>query len=134
MGKKKHSKPKVQDEWPIRCACGQLSEIEGKDEVWIKCDFCGMWQHNVCMGLSVYNDEVAATYGCEICSPERHENLLKATAKGQELWRERQRTHEENKLKAMEEVMVEQKTRKFPLTKSCHHYTNESELDWDIQK
>ena len=131
MGKKnkKQNVQKMQkEEWPIRCACGQTAEIEGKDEVWIKCDICEMWQHNVCMGLSVFDDEVPTTYGCEQCSPELHQDLLKAKAEGMELWEERQRLFELKRLDVKENLTH------FPLTESCHHYTKVGQVDWDIQK
>jgi len=137
MGKKNKQRKVQKEEWPIRCVCGQTTEIEGKDEVWIKCDLCGMWQHNVCMGLSVFDDEVPATYGCEICSPELHQDLLEAKAEGRKLWEERQRICEEKKLEVKEDLkaMLESvNSTLFPLTDSCHHYTKIGQVDWDIQK
>ena len=137
MGKK-YKKQKVQkEEWPIRCACGETTEVKGEEEVWIKCDVCGMWQHNVCMGLSVFDDEVPATYDCEMCSPELHQDLLKAKAEGRKLWDERKKVYEQRKLEMKEEAKAKKQNQnftEFPLTESCHHYTKVGQVDWDIQK
>lgn len=69
----------------IRCVCG-VDTDDGSGEAWIACDNCGVWQHNVCVGVSTFDDEVPDNYLCEQCDPVFHTELLNAKARGELLW------------------------------------------------
>lgn len=68
----------------IRCICGTYEEEEDVPRAMICCDNCSAWQHNSCMGLS--EDYEAATYFCEQCRPEDHQELVDAIARGEKPW------------------------------------------------
>lgn len=98
-GSKKSKKAAVQEEEPeeaevIRCVCGASESPPDDPEPWIACDNCGVWQHNVCVGVSTYDDEVPKNYLCEQCDPEFHKDLLEALKHGKKLWEERRRAFE----------------------------------------
>jgi len=78
----------------IRCVCGARSQEEDSDVAWIACDMCGVWQHNVCMGISPYDEDIPDKYSCEQCNPDGHTELLEAMARGEQLWEERQQKRE----------------------------------------
>ena len=86
-----------EEEEVIRCVCGASSQDENSGITWIACDDCGVWQHNVCMGISTFDEEIPDKYSCEQCNPAGHRDLLEATARGEKLWEERQRQHEAEK-------------------------------------
>lgn len=99
---KKNKKAQVQEkeqsqepEEVIRCVCGATEQDEDSAEAWIACETCLVWQHNVCVGVSSYEDEIPEHYWCEQCKPENHRELLDAIARGEKLWEERRKAHEE---------------------------------------
>ncbi|KAL6803422.1 SPOC domain-containing protein [Trichoderma sp. SZMC 28013] len=99
---KKNKKAAVQEkeqsqdpEEVIRCVCGATEQDEDSGEAWISCEECFVWQHNVCVGVSSYEDEIPDHYWCEECKPENHKELLDAIARGEKLWEERRKAHEE---------------------------------------
>ncbi len=68
-----------------------------RPEPWILCDKCNAWQHNVCMGVSVYSEDIPKDYFCEQCRPLNHHELLDGIARGEKPWEERRRQYEEEK-------------------------------------
>ncbi|KAH7130006.1 transcription factor S-II, central domain-containing protein [Dactylonectria estremocensis] len=84
-----------QEEEIIRCVCGATEQDEDSGEAWIACETCGAWQHNVCVGVSSYDDEIPEHYWCEQCRPENHKELLDGIAKGEKPWEARRKAHEE---------------------------------------
>ncbi|RSL91229.1 hypothetical protein CEP52_014326 [Fusarium oligoseptatum] len=83
----------------IRCVCGATEQDEDSGEAWIACETCGAWQHNVCVGVSSFDDEIPEHYWCEQCRPEDHKELLDGMAKGEKPWEARRQAHEEAKKK-----------------------------------
>ncbi|KFH43962.1 Transcription factor-like protein [Hapsidospora chrysogenum ATCC 11550] len=81
----------------IRCVCGATEQDEDSGEAWISCETCYAWQHNVCVGVSSYEDEIPENYWCEQCRPEDHKELLEGMAKGEKPWEERRKAFEEKK-------------------------------------
>lgn len=79
----------------IRCVCGATEQDEDSGEAWISCETCYAWQHNVCVGVSSYEDEIPENYWCEQCRPQDHKELLAGIAKGEEPWIARRKAHEE---------------------------------------
>ncbi|OAA69666.1 hypothetical protein ISF_02936 [Cordyceps fumosorosea ARSEF 2679] len=79
----------------IRCVCGATEQDEDSGEAWISCETCYAWQHNVCVGVSSYEDEIPEYYWCEQCRPQDHKELLDGIAKGEEPWIARRKAHEE---------------------------------------
>ncbi|ERT02433.1 Transcription factor S-II, central domain containing protein [Sporothrix schenckii 1099-18] len=98
-GSKKPESPQEDDseEEIIRCVCGAREQDGDPGEPWIACDRCTAWQHNVCMGMSVYSEDLAKDYFCEQCKPENHKELLEGMARGERPWEERRRQYEEEK-------------------------------------
>ena len=94
-GKKAIEKTEEPEEEIIRCVCGATEQDEDSGEPWIACDNCGAWQHNVCMGMSVYSEDLPKEYFCEQCRPEDHKELLDGIAKGEKPWEARRRAYEE---------------------------------------
>ncbi|EOO00377.1 hypothetical protein UCRPA7_4136 [Phaeoacremonium minimum UCRPA7] len=94
-GKKAIEKTEEPEEEIIRCVCGATEQDEDSGEPWIACDKCGAWQHNVCMGMSVYSEDLPSDYFCEQCKPEDHKELLEGIAKGEKPWEARRRAYEE---------------------------------------
>ncbi|RFU81025.1 hypothetical protein TARUN_1118 [Trichoderma arundinaceum] len=99
---KKNKKAQVQEkeqsqdpEEVIRCVCGATEQDEDSGEAWISCETCFVWQHNVCVGVSSYEDEIPDHYWCEECKPENHKELLDSIARGEKLWEVRRKAHEE---------------------------------------
>ncbi|KAK4228667.1 SPOC domain-containing protein [Podospora fimiseda] len=96
-GKKAAAEREEPEEEIIRCACGAAEQDEDANEPWIACDECGAWQHNICMGLSEYDEDLPKLYYCELCKPENHKELLAGIAKGEKPWETRRRAHEDQK-------------------------------------
>lgn len=98
---KKQAEPEPEDdeEEVIRCVCGATSqETDDPDDPWIACDQCHVWQHNVCVNMSVYSEDLEdAEYFCEQCKPENHKELLEGMKKGRKLWEERRQEYDEKK-------------------------------------
>ncbi|KAK0710100.1 hypothetical protein B0T26DRAFT_743292 [Lasiosphaeria miniovina] len=96
-GKKAAPEPEEPEEEVIRCVCGATEQDEDSGEPWIACDQCGAWQHNICMGMSQYSEDLPKDYFCEICRPESHKELLAGMARGERPWEARRRAYEEEK-------------------------------------
>ncbi|KAF9880540.1 SPOC domain-containing protein [Colletotrichum karsti] len=96
---KKRGRKKKQEEEPedeiIRCVCGATEQDGDSEEPWIACDKCGAWQHNVCMGMSVFSEDLPKNYYCEQCAPQDHKELLSAMAKGELPWEARRKAYED---------------------------------------
>jgi len=67
-----------------RCICGD-NDFTAK-RPWIQCTACNVWQHNDCMDVSGFDDELAEHYWCEQCDSVSHAVLLKAVARGEKPW------------------------------------------------
>jgi len=67
-----------------RCICGD-NDFTAK-RPWIQCTACGVWQHNDCMDVSVFDDELGDHYWCEECDPDSHSGLLEAVGRGEKPW------------------------------------------------
>ncbi|XP_044716054.1 SPOC domain-containing protein [Hirsutella rhossiliensis] len=78
----------------IRCVCGATEQDEDSGEAWICCETCIVWQHNVCVGVSSFEDEIPDNYWCEQCRPQDHKDLLDGMAKGEKPWEARRKKHE----------------------------------------
>ncbi|KAK4156550.1 transcription factor S-II, central domain-containing protein [Chaetomidium leptoderma] len=100
-GSKKNKKAAPEPEEPeeeiIRCVCGATEQDEDSGEPWIACDQCGAWQHNICMGMSQYTEDLPKEYFCELCRPENHTELLAGVELGEKPWEARRRAYEEEK-------------------------------------
>lgn len=83
----------------IRCVCGATEQDEDSGEAWISCETCYVWQHNVCVGVSSFEDEIPDNYWCERCRPQDHKALLDGIAKGERPWEARRKAHEETEKK-----------------------------------
>lgn len=109
-GKKAAQEPEPEEEI-IRCVCGATEQDEDSGEPWIACEECSAWQHNICMGVSRYSEDLKdIDYWCEICRPEDHKPLLDAMARGEKLWETRRRQYEEELAK--EEAAAKEKKKK----------------------
>ncbi|KAI1164411.1 hypothetical protein F5B18DRAFT_650685 [Nemania serpens] len=87
-----------EDEEIIRCICGATTQDDDDaNEPWIACDKCGAWQHNVCMGMSVFTEDLTKDYFCEQCSPQDHKETLEAIKKGERPWEDRRQRYEDEK-------------------------------------
>ncbi|CAI4220107.1 unnamed protein product [Parascedosporium putredinis] len=96
-GKKANANDERQEEVEeevIRCVCGATEQAEDSGEPWIACDTCGAWQHNVCMGMSVFTEDLPNHYYCETCNPDEHKELLEGIAKGEKPWEGRRARYE----------------------------------------
>lgn len=67
-----------------RCVCDD-NDFTAK-RPWIQCTACGVWQHNDCMDVSVFDDELGDYYWCEECDPDSHAALLEALRRGERPW------------------------------------------------
>ncbi|OLN87021.1 Transcription factor BYE1 [Colletotrichum chlorophyti] len=96
---KKRGRKKKQEEEPeeeiIRCVCGATEQDDDSEEPWIACDKCTAWQHNLCMGMSVFTEDLPKNYYCEQCAPQDHKELLAALARGERPWEARRKAYEE---------------------------------------
>lgn len=87
-----------EDEEIIRCICGATTQDDDDaNEPWIACDKCGAWQHNVCVGMSVFTEDVPENYFCEQCSPQDHKETLEAIKRGEKPWENRRQKYEDEK-------------------------------------
>ncbi|GAB7349288.1 hypothetical protein MBLNU459_g8433t1 [Dothideomycetes sp. NU459] len=103
-GAKKSSEPEpddqeeveeeVEDDGTIRCICGYTEDDIG-NTTFVSCDACEVWQHNVCMGLPTDASLLPEHYMCEECQPDDHKETVAALAKGEKIWIDRKRAHEE---------------------------------------
>ncbi|KAK4179138.1 SPOC domain-containing protein [Triangularia setosa] len=98
-GKKAAPEPEEPEEEIIRCVCGATEQDEDSGEAWIACDTCTAWQHNICMGVSQFAEDIPKNYFCEQCKPENHKELLASMARGEKLWETRRKNYEEEKSK-----------------------------------
>jgi len=80
------------DDAIIRCICGIKEDDGGR--TMICCDECDAWQHNDCMGITEDETKVPASYLCEQCDPDGHEETLAAMTRGEQPWLERHRLQE----------------------------------------
>lgn len=109
-GKKAAQEPEPEEEI-IRCVCGATEQDEDSGEPWIACEQCSAWQHNVCMGVSRFQEDLKdMDYWCEKCRPENHRPLLEAMARGEKLWEKRRKEYEEDL--ANEEAAAKEKKKK----------------------
>ncbi|KAK4084835.1 hypothetical protein Purlil1_10055 [Purpureocillium lilacinum] len=95
--KSKKALEKEQSQEPdevIRCVCGATEQDEDSGEAWISCETCFVWQHNVCVGVSSFEDEIPDNYWCERCRPQDHKELLEGMARGEKPWEARRKAHE----------------------------------------
>ncbi|PMD30906.1 SPOC-domain-containing protein [Hyaloscypha variabilis F] len=110
---KRSKKAAVEEEVEvIRCVCGAIETGDNDNEPWIACDKCGVWQHNVCVGVAVYEDDVPKTYMCEQCDPVFHKPFLDAIARGEDILGERRRAYELQKLQDEQEEALKKKGKK----------------------
>ncbi|KAF2965503.1 hypothetical protein GQX73_g8085 [Xylaria multiplex] len=87
-----------EDEEIIRCICGATTQDDDDaNEPWIACDKCGAWQHNVCVGMSVFTEDLTKDYFCEQCAPQDHKGTLEAIKRGEKPWEERRQKYEDEK-------------------------------------
>lgn len=92
-----------------RCICGD-NDFTAK-RPWIQCTACGVWQHNDCMDVSVFDDELGDHYWCEECDSDSHVELLEAVSRGERPWEGRceerleTKAHFEQRIKAVLELV-----------------------------
>ncbi|KAI0407271.1 hypothetical protein F4802DRAFT_47867 [Xylaria palmicola] len=87
-----------EDEEIIRCICGATTQDDDDaNEPWIACDKCGAWQHNVCVGMSVFTEDLTKDYFCEQCAPQDHKETLEAMKRGERPWEDRRQKYEDEK-------------------------------------
>ena len=79
----------------IRCICGDENPKDKR--AFIGCDLCGVWQHNVCMGIPDDEDEIPNSYNCEECEPNDHKETLRSKAKGERIWEWRNKVYASEK-------------------------------------
>jgi hypothetical protein len=95
-GSKKQAAQEEGDEVEvIRCVCGARTTSDDDDEPWIACDKCHVWQHNICVGVSTFDDELPENYMCEECDPVYHKSLLDAISRGEKPWEDNRRAFEQ---------------------------------------
>jgi hypothetical protein len=75
------------DDEICRCICGDNNFTAKRP--WIQCTACEVWQHNECMNVSVFDDELGEHYWCEECDSEAHTELLAALERGERPWEAR---------------------------------------------
>lgn len=112
--KQSEPEPETEEDELIRCVCGATSQDGyAEDEPWIGCEGCGVWQHNVCVGMSIFGEDLEdVTYYCEQCKPEDHKDLVEAIAKGEKPWEEKRRQYEEEKAAEEEDKKKKKGTKK----------------------
>lgn len=50
--------------------------------MYIECEKCKAWQHNVCMGITEVRKQIPKHYFCEQCRPGDHRDLIAAIQNG----------------------------------------------------
>lgn len=112
--KQSEPEPETEEDELIRCVCGATSQDGyAEDEPWIGCEGCGVWQHNVCVGMSIFGEDLEdVTYYCEQCKPEEHKDLVEAIARGERPWDEKRRQYEEEKAAEEDEKKKKKGTKK----------------------
>ncbi|TEA19539.1 Transcription factor BYE1 [Colletotrichum sidae] len=93
--KQQEKEPEEDEEEIIRCVCGATEQDGDSEEPWIACDKCTAWQHNVCMGMSVFTEDLPKNYYCEQCAPQDHKELLAAMERGERPWEARRKAYED---------------------------------------
>ncbi|KAK0120353.1 PHD finger protein 3 [Cadophora gregata] len=106
-GSKKKKVEKEEEAEVIRCVCGAVSSPPGDEEPWIACDNCTVWQHNVCVGVTTFEDEIPEHYLCEQCGPAGHKELLDGLKKGIKVWEIRQKKHAQQQAQAEQDEKEE---------------------------
>ena len=76
-----------EDDEICRCICGDNNFTAKRP--WIQCTACEVWQHNECMKVSIFDDELGDHYWCEECDEEAHAELLAEMKKGERPWEAR---------------------------------------------
>lgn len=76
-----------EDEELCRCICSDNNPTAKRP--WIQCTACEVWQHNECMDVSVFDDELGDHYWCEECGEETHAELLAVVRMGGRPWEAR---------------------------------------------
>lgn len=100
---KKHAEPEPEEEEEeeeiIRCVCGATSQdTDDPEDPWIACDECHAWQHNVCVGMSIFDEDLDdVEYFCEQCRPQNHKELLDGIKKGIKVWEKRRQDSAQEK-------------------------------------
>lgn len=77
----------------IRCVCGARETLPNDEEPWIACDMCDVWQHNVCVGITTFEEDIPANYQCEQCNPAGHKELLEGLNHGVKVWEDRRKKY-----------------------------------------
>jgi hypothetical protein len=75
------------DDEICRCICGDNDFTA--ERPWIQCTACEVWQHNECMNVSAFDDELGEHYWCEECDEETHAELLVAMGRCARPWEAR---------------------------------------------
>jgi hypothetical protein len=91
-----------------RCICGD-NDFTAK-RPWIQSTACDVWQHNDCMDVSCFDDELDDHYWCEECDPDTHTALITAAVTGERPWKLRceQRLQIKAKFEETINVVLEQ--------------------------
>lgn len=130
-GSKKNSKkaapePEEPEEEVIRCVCGATEQDEDSGEPWIACDQCGAWQHNICMGMSQYTEDLPKEYFCELCRPENHQELLAGVEHGERPWEVRRRAYEDERAEKKKKGVKKGKKRTSDLKEDASQKSKQS--------
>ncbi len=93
----------------IRCICGVTQQNDDDDEMWIACEKCNAWQHNVCMGQPTDQKVLdKMNYFCEECRPDLHQETVDALQRGDKIWETRKAAY----AKEQEEIAKAKKGKK----------------------
>lgn len=88
--------------------CGATETGAEDTEPWIACDKCLVWQHNVCVGVPLFDEDVPDKYLCEQCDPKAHKELLDGLKRGIYIWETRRKEYE----RGLEEAEAEKGSKK----------------------
>ena len=102
---KQEAEGEDEEEGRIRCVCDDDNPADKR--VFISCDTCEVWQHNICMGMpdDQGGDDIPEHYYCEQCAPEMHGETLQAIKNGDRIWETR------NKIAANEKKAGRRRTK-----------------------